>query len=609
MSEVPERSEGRIGFFRWHRFVRMNHWLIPALLLSSWATACHAGGGPENVFVVVNASSPESLAVANAFVALRGVPPINVLAIPWNGPDDAVPIGVFRGRILGPVLAAIDSRGLAPQIDCIAYSSGFPWRIDFHDDLPESLTGRDKYPAGSLTGMTFLYAATLEPPVGSIPRWPGRHANHYAPPPAGDDAIAATTRGFRAAIGWGKDGEPAASGGSHHVLAAMLGVTAGRGNSVDEIVTGLEVSTAADGSQPPGTIYFLTNADVRTTTRSSGFPAAVAAIQAAGVNAEIVSGTLPRQKPDVAGLTTGAADFDWTASGSRLLPGAICDNLTSFGGVFTPGAGQTPLSAFMRAGAAGASGTVIEPYAVADKFPSPAVHLHYVRGASLAEAFYRSVRSPYQLLVVGDPLCQPWAKIPAVDVTITADTQPGKLLDLPLPLAGTVSLAPRGTPAGSSAIGRYELFVDGIRITSCREGERLLLDTGAYSDGHHELRVVAVDSSPLETQGRWVQTATFANYGHRLFLTTEPRPISPGDTLHISISGTPADNVTVFTAGRVLGRVAGEEGRPIDTTLDVAATLLGPGNVMIHATAHLDGVAVANAAPIAVTVTDQPSGR
>ena len=600
--EIWVRYFGWQRLFRLQRFSCMKRCLIPAVLLSSWAVACRAGGGPENVFVVVNASSSESIAVANAFVGLRGVPPINVLAIPWDGPDDAVPIGVFREQILGPVLATIDARGLAPQIDCIAYSCGFPWRIDFHDDLPESLVGRDKYPAGSLTGMTFLFSATLEPPVGSIPRWLGRHSNRFAPPPSADGAVA-TTRGFRAATGWGTDGERAASGGSHHVLAVMLGVTAGRGNSVDEIITSLEASTRADGSQPSGTIFFLTNSDIRTTTRSSGFPAAVAAIQAAGVRAELVTGTLPLGKPDVAGLTTGIADFDWAASGSRLLPGAICDNLTSFGGVFTPGAEQTPLSAFIRAGAAGASGTVIEPYALADKFPTPSVHLHYARGASLAEAFYRSVRSPYQLLVVGDPLCQPWAKIPAVDVDVLSDGP----ADLAMPLAGTVSLLPRGTPAGTTPISRYELFIDGIRIASCQAGEQFPIDTSHFSDGHHELRVVAIDSSPLETQGRWVQAATFANHGHRLSLAIAARHISLGDTLRISISGTPADSVTVFTAGRVLGRLAGEEGQPIDTTLDIAATPLGPGDVKIHATAHLDGVAVVNAAPVAVTVTDQPS--
>jgi hypothetical protein len=67
---------------------------------------------------------------------------------------------------------------------------------------------------------------------------------------------------------------------------------------------------------------------------------------------------------------TGIADFDWPASGSTVVPGAICENLTSFGGIFTPAAGQTPLSEFLRAGAAGSSGTVIEPYAIQAKFPT-----------------------------------------------------------------------------------------------------------------------------------------------------------------------------------------------------------------------------------------------
>ena len=38
--------------------------------------------------------------------------------------------------------------------------------------------------------------------------------------------------------------------------------------------------------------------------------------------------------------------------------------------------------------------------------------LHYARGCSLAESFYQSISGPYQLLIVGDPLCQPWAVLP-----------------------------------------------------------------------------------------------------------------------------------------------------------------------------------------------------
>ncbi len=56
----------------------------PTLLLTLlaglvFATETEAGIGPENVFVVVNASSPNSLAVANKFIELRKIPPSNVI--------------------------------------------------------------------------------------------------------------------------------------------------------------------------------------------------------------------------------------------------------------------------------------------------------------------------------------------------------------------------------------------------------------------------------------------------------------------------------------------------------------------------------------------------
>ena len=53
------------------------------------------------------------------------------------------------------------------------------------------------------------------------------------------------------------------------------------------------------------------------------------------------------------------------------------------------------------------------------------IHVHYARGCSLAEAFYQSVCGPYQLLIVGDPLCRPWANIPQVSVAAVA---PGAIL-------------------------------------------------------------------------------------------------------------------------------------------------------------------------------------
>jgi len=80
------------------------------------------------------------------------------------------------------------------------------------------------------------------------------------------------------------------------------------------------------------------------------------------------------------------------------------------------GARQTPLVEFLRYGAAGASGTVTEPFALQPKFPGAFPSGPLCARSSLAEAFYQSIAMPYQLIVVGDPLCQPWARFPVFAV-------------------------------------------------------------------------------------------------------------------------------------------------------------------------------------------------
>lgn len=567
-------------------------WLVAVLAAGLAAGSARAGGGPENVFLVVNPTSSESIAVANAFVAARGLPPLNVFMLPWAGDKNATTISRFREEILLPILRGIDSRRLSTQIDMVVYSSDFPWRIDYQEALAPDLAQKDTFPSGSLTGMTTLYAAVQS----GTPAWLDPESNRYYRP-LGSDGVPQVTEGFRSWYGWGLDGRLLEAGGNRYLLSVMLGVTTGRGNTVREVATNLERAAAADGTRPAGTIYLMTNSDVRTTTRSGVFPATVKALEKLGVAAEIVSGTLPVRKRDVAGLMTGTPSFDWNASGSTILPGAICENLTSFGGIFTPSAGQTPLSEFLRAGAAGSSGTVIEPYSIQAKFPHPGIHVHYCRGASLAEAFYQSVNSPYQLLVVGDPLCQPWAVIPQVRATL-ADGEP---LAAGARLAGEIALIPAASLPADGSADRFELFVDGIRVDRCGPGGRLRLDTTRLADGHHELRVVAIAATPLETQGRLVVPVTFANYGRSLQLTAAPLRVRAGGATTLTLEGTEIDGGLVFATGRVLGRFTGPSG-----TIEVPAAVLGRGRVTIHATGRGGRTAAesVNALPVTVEVGD-----
>ena len=148
-------------------------------------------------------------------------------------------------------------------------------------------------------------------------------------------------------------------------------------------------------------------------------------------------------------MTLGSAGFSWATSGSRFSAGAIGDNLTSFGGALGEADGQTPLTDFLRFGAAGASGTVTEPYAVQAKFPTPFIHYHYAQGCSLAEAFYQSLAAPYQLLIVGDALCSPWKR----DLTVS----PGNL-EANATLKGRVSITPTAQSKSGITPGIFELY-------------------------------------------------------------------------------------------------------------------------------------------------------
>ena len=192
-------------------------------------------------------------------------------------------------------------------------------------------------------------------------------------------------------------------------LAIMLADLGPRGLSQAEAEAQLRASVAADGTAPSSTVWFMASDDrQRTAPRRWAFAAAAAALRDLGVAAEVRDGRLPPANAAVAGALIGAADIDWPASGARMLPGAWCDHLTSLGGALEAGAGQSPLTVFLRAGAAGAGGAVSEPGNVAQKFPSAFVHPHRVRGLSLVEAVHRSLPCPYQYLVVGDPLSRPW---------------------------------------------------------------------------------------------------------------------------------------------------------------------------------------------------------
>jgi hypothetical protein len=587
---------------------------VGALLLgcaAAWVpSGALAGGGPENVLLVVNRDSVNSLTIANHYLRLRQIPAGNVLTLPWGHNANPITVDKFRQEILLPVLKSIQQRRLSAQIDYIVYSSDFPIAIDLGNDVDQAATAGSKialptWPAphedkaawpthlttmGSLNGLTYLW----EPVLVGNPLYMHLRSNQYLRQDVAQQKGVPSVA-FKSSLSFGPHGELLRPGvlGRRYVLSRVLGVTAERGNSLEDVLRYLARNAAADGTHPRGTIYYAENSDIRSKVRQQLFPAAVKQLKAMGIEAEIVDGILPPRRPDVQGLMTGAPDFAWKACGSQILPGAICEHFTSFGADMGR-LEQTKFSEFLRYGAAAASGTVVEPYAIAEKFPEAAMHLHYARGCTLAEAYYQSISGPYQLLIVGDPLCRPWANIPQVTVS---GVEPGATVH------GQITLKPAARFSNQSTVDHFELFVDELRKSVCPAEGSFLLDTARLADGHHELRVVAVEAGLIASQGRQIVPIITANHDHTIEATVEPKGTVAFDKPLVITAKCPESmGIAVMHNSQMLGKITGASGR-----LEINPTALGLGPVLLRVVGLGDGTPINYvwAEPLQLTVEKQ----
>ena len=556
-----------------------NRRLLPTIAVSLFillngARSATAGGGPENVFLVVNSADEDSRTIANHYCNLRRIPPSNVFETKWEGSDNVITVNQFRKTLLADILAEISKRRLTKQIDQIVYSAGFPYAVDILPDFknakPVSQDLRGRY--ASLTGMTFLHEAVRKKDL--------RYANYQAQVNHYFANGNRRSSGFSGQHTYSRIGRTNTNLGTRYYLSTMLGYTAGRGNTVDEVIRYLSRSATADGTTPRGTIYFMQNPDPRSVPRHPNFDAVAALLNRAGVRAEVIAGdakpigVLPIKKNDVAGAMVGYASFNWASSGSKILPGAICENLTSYGGVLKAGGGQTPLTEFLRHGAAGSSGAVWEPYSIQAKFPHPLIHLRYANGCSLAESFYQSVSNPYQLIIVGDPLCRPWAKIPRVHVEGLKANQRVK---------GKVTLTPKA--ASPVPIRRFRLFVDGRLATECQAGESLTIDTTKLPNGYHDLRIVGIDPSPVETQGRLIVPIFVENTKRSIDVQASPsNQIQYGDRFRVQVNAPGAAEIMVYHRRRALAAASLAK-----ANITIDSRDIGSGPVELTVVARADG--------------------
>lgn len=642
----------------------------------------YAGGGPENVFLVVNVEHDSSKLIANHYASWREIPSSNILYLRGIPNKEILGITQFRKRILAPILGAIRKRKLTEQIDCIVYSDGFPTTISLWADSTRDKSR--KYPKhfkgqGSINSLTYFAEQVMQeqfeywklnsnrymrvplpfvfsnPFVGKtqvelvsaeksyqkgdfdlavkgykkIIRQEPDQALTYLLLARGlarlgkaeqalialetsvkkgwpmsevlerDSALGKLRKNprffiakqripenidghlptveFRHSDRWATNGllNTTKANGQRYYLSTVLATTRDRGNSVKEVLAYLRKSVDVEATRPKGIFYFSKTSDIRTKVRVPQIPFAKKALEHEGYKIKIIDSWAPENRNDILGLTFGIARHDWSKTGSSILPGAICDRLTSAGGVIRK-CPQTPLTLDLARGASGSSGTVIEPFAIPAKFPHALIHAHYVRGASLAEAYYQSVYAPYQLLIVGDALCQPWAKKIEFDLT---GIQSGDHVTS----RRTISLTEQEKLA--STVSHWRVYLDGRLQKILKADENYVLSPAALAAGYHELRAVVIDTRAVASQTRKILSFTVSKQVGSLTLK---RIGTLGLTLESKIRVHAQASVKVpihvLHHQRLLGVI-----KPPQSTLILNAIDLGEGPVTLRAKATIRG--------------------
>ncbi|NOS71665.1 MAG: TIGR03790 family protein [Verrucomicrobia bacterium] len=337
-----------------------------------------AGGSGLNVVVVVNTNSTNSLQLGNYYCEKRGVPSENVLRINWTGGNIVWTRAQLDSVLRTPLAAMLTARGISNQIEYLVLSMDIPYRVtnttvnvnnNFNGTTSALFYGYKDNPADTYTTCTLVGGST----------------NFYA----GSEGIYRQT--------------PPISATSNSWLAIMLTST-----NLDAAKAIVDRGVMSDGSFPTQTVYLARSYDLIRSSRYVLFDDAIFDTRLRGnYSARYTNTYTSYGLGTMLGFQNGVQQYN--LYDTAFAPGAMADNLTSFSGFLFEISGHTGVMDFMNSGATASYGTVTEPCAYLEKFPSPRNYFYQSRGFSIAECYYQSLTNPYLGVLVGEPLGAPFA--------------------------------------------------------------------------------------------------------------------------------------------------------------------------------------------------------
>ena len=402
----------------------------------------------SNVLVIVNSASPAGQQIADRYAAVRNIPADQIFRITTAVTED-IERELYEHTIEGPIGAWITRRAAQDRILYIVLTKGVPLRIRGTTGTGGSISSVD-------SELTLLYRKLLGIATPAF----GRVANPYY---HADRALAEAPR-------------------FSHAAHDMYLVTRLDGFSTADVLQLIErgVKPAKDGE-----ILLDQRAQMLSDrTGDAWLAAAEKQLQSMGLEGRTV---LDSSREVLADRKRVLGYYSWGSNDSAIkrrrfnftfAPGALAAMFVSTDArtfkeppetwaigswgdarTFFEGSPQSLTGDLIREGATGVAGHVAEPFldaAVRPQVLFPA----YISGFNLAESFYLAM--PYlswQTVVIGDPLCAPFA------------TDARKAVEFPV-------IDPRTQLPGFFSTRRIAVLVNGGMLTGAAEllvkGEALL---------------------------------------------------------------------------------------------------------------------------------------
>ncbi len=318
--------------------------------------------GPRNLAVIVNDADPLSIRIGEYYQAMRHIPNANIIHIRFTPGEAVMPPAQFRA--------------LKVRVDALTP----------HNVQAYALTWTEPYRVGCMS-ITTAFAAGFHLAYCASDCRPTKYDPYFDSP----------------------SHAPYTDFGIRPTMALA-------GTSFQQVKRLIDRGVASDGTFPHGTGYLLSTSDRTRNVRATMYPEIVAELGKT-IRLRIVHANFIANKKNVLFYFTGIARVQALRT-NHFLPGAIADHLTSFGGQLL-GSSQMSSLAWLKAGATGSYGTVVEPCNLIDKFPSPGVLMrYYLEGESLIEAYWKSVAMPGQGIFIGEPLAAPYGSKNRIDGSV-----------------------------------------------------------------------------------------------------------------------------------------------------------------------------------------------